>query len=265
MMQGPFGPYLGDLEEYFGRSFPEMTGDELADYYAEQDGVAVLLAWDARTGTGRAAFRSEQVAELVAEHPERFIGFGSVDPHLGEAALSGVHEASQLGLKGLKFHPPAQAFTPSKREYYPIFEAAQERGLICLVHSGFTGLGAGTPGGAGVQLGHAHPMHVDEVAARFPRLTLILAHPSWPWQEEAIAVARHKSNVYLELSGWSPKYFEPSLLAAITGPLQDRTLFGTDFPFITPDKWIADWEELGISDEISRKILYENAARLLGL
>ena len=76
------------------------------------------------------------------------------------------------------------------------------------------------------------PMLVDRVAVDFPRLTIILAHPSWPFEEQAIAVARHKSNVYLELSGWSPKYLSRSLLDAVTGPLVDRTLFGTDFPFI---------------------------------
>ncbi|HEY5578980.1 MAG TPA: amidohydrolase family protein [Acidimicrobiia bacterium] len=265
LLEGAFATFLPDLERYFGRQFPQMDIDTLADYYAERDGRAVLLAWDASTATGRQAFTSETVAALVASHPERFVGFGAVDPHRGEAAVSGVHQAAQLGLKGLKFHAPAQRFLPSERQFYSIFSAAQERRLICLFHSGFTGLGAGGPGGHGVRLGLGDPMHVDEVAAEFPRLRIVLAHPSWPWQDQALAVARHKPNVYLELSGWSPKYFDTALLDAITGPLQDRVLFGTDFPFLTPDKWLRDWEELGIPEEVSRKILHDNAARLLEL
>ena len=184
---------------------------------------------------------------------------------MGEAAVSGVHKAAQLGLLGLKFHPPAQGFAPGDRTFFPVFAAAQEHDLICLIHTGFTGLGAGAPGGHGVRLRYGHPLEIDDLAAQFPRLRIVAAHPSWPWQPEAIAVARHKPNVHLELSGWSPKYFDTDLLNAITGPLRDRTLFGTDFPFLTPEKWLGDWESLGLADEVSEAILHDNAARLLGI
>ena len=75
-----------------------------------------------------------------------------------------------------------------------------------------------------------------------------MAHPSWPWQDEAFAVARHKTNVFLELSGWSPRLFSPELVEAVRGPLADRTLFGSDYPFITPDKWLSDWEQLDMPE-----------------
>ncbi len=262
---GPFGPYVAQLESYFGRSLEPMTGAELADYYRSRDGQAVLLAWDAETATRRPAFTGAAVADLVHAHPDVFFGFSSVDPFKGSAAVATVHEAVRLGLRGLKLHPPAQGFSPNERRFFPIWEAAQELGLVLLVHTGFTGLGAEQPGGMGLKLRYGNPMLLDDVAAEFPDLRIILAHPSWPWQEEAIAVARHKSNVFVELSGWSPKYLPESLLAAIRGPLADRTLFGTDFPFLTPDKWLADWEGLGMPEELTRKILYENAARLLGV
>ena len=264
-LYGPFKPYLEQLAEYFGRPLEVMTTGEIADYYRQLDGKAVILAWSAQTATGNPPFRNETVADMVAEAPDVFVGFGSIDPHRGSAAVAAVHRAARRGLKGLKFHPSAQAFTPSEREFYPIFAAAEEHGLVVLSHTGFTGLGAGTPGGMGIRQQHAHPMHLDEIAATFPNLQIVMAHPSWPWQSDALAVAQHKTNVWIDLSGWSPKYMSEELLGAVRRTLSDRTLFGTDFPFITPERWLEDWDGLGMPDDLTRKVLHDNAARLLGL
>lgn len=264
-LHGPFKPYLEQLAEYFGRPLEVMTTGEIADYYRQLDGKAVILAWSAQTATGNPPFRNETVADMVDEAPDVFIGFGSIDPHRGSAAVAAVHRAARRGLKGLKFHPSAQAFTPSEREFYPIFAAAEEHGLVVLSHTGFTGLGAGTPGGMGIRQQHAHPMYLDEIAATFPNLQIVMAHPSWPWQSDALAVAQHKTNVWIDLSGWSPKYMSEELLGAVRRTLSDRTLFGTDFPFITPERWLEDWDGLGMPEDLTRKVLHDNAARLLGL
>ena len=264
-LHGPFKPYLEQLADYFGRPLEVMTTGEIADYYRQLDGKAVILAWSAQTATGNPAFRNETVADMVAEAPDVFVGFGSIDPHRGSAAVAAVHRAARRGLKGLKFHPSAQAFTPSEREFYPIFAAAEEHGLVVLSHTGFTGLGAGTPGGMGIRQQHAHPMYLDEIAATFPNLQIVMAHPSWPWQSDALAVAQHKTNVWIDLSGWSPKYMSEELLGAVRRTLSDRTLFGTDFPFITPERWLEDWDGLGMPEDLTRKVLHDNAARLLGL
>ena len=109
-----------------------------------------------------------------------------------------------------------------------------EAGLIALFHTGTTGIGAGMPGGGGVRLKYSNPMCVDDVAADFPELDIILAHPSFPWQEEALAVAVHKPNVYIDLSGWSPKYFPEILVRYTNTLLRDKMLFGSDYPLITP-------------------------------
>lgn len=265
MWDGPFAPYLPRLERTFGRALPTMSATQLSEYYRAHDGVAVVLGWDAETATGLPPFSNKQVAALVATDPETFIGFGSVDPHKGAAAVSAIHEAAQLGMKGLKLHPPAQRFDPSDERHWPIFEAAAEHGLIVLTHTGYTGLGAGMRGGAGVELRFGQPMLLDPVAVRFPELRIVMAHPSWPWQQEAIAVAQHKHNVYLELSGWSPKYMADELLQAVRRSLAARTLFGTDFPFVTPDRWLKDWGARVDDVELTRRILHDNAAALLGI
>ena len=134
-----------------------------------------------------------------------------------------------------------------------------------MFHTGQTGIGAGLPGGRGIKLRYSDPMLIDDVAADHPDLTIVLAHPSVPWQDSAISIATHKANVFIDLSGWSPKYFPAQLVKAAGGLLRDKVLFGSDFPVITPDRWLADFEALEIKDEVRQLILKENAIEMLGL
>jgi predicted TIM-barrel fold metal-dependent hydrolase len=137
--------------------------------------------------------------------------------------------------------------------------------VVALFHSGQTGIGAGVRGGGGIRLKYANPMAVDDVAVDFPDLPIILAHPSFPWQDEALAVATHKPLVHIDLSGWSPKYFPPQLVQYANSLLKDKMLFGSDFPVITPDRWLKDFEALNIKPEVRPMILKDNAVRLFGL
>jgi predicted TIM-barrel fold metal-dependent hydrolase len=148
---------------------------------------------------------------------------------------------------------------------YPVYEAIEEAGAIAVFHSGQTGIGAGAPGGGGIRLKYSNPMDVDDVAADFPGLKIILAHPSFPWQDEALAVATHKPLVHIDLSGWSPKYFPPQLVQYANTLLKEKVLFGSDYPLLSPDRWLKDFAGLPVKDEVRPKILKENAARLLGL
>jgi hypothetical protein len=168
-------------------------------------------------------------------------------------------------VRGFKFHPNLQAFFPNDRAAYPLYEAIAEAGLPALFHTGHSGIGSGVPGGGGIRLKYSNPLHVDDVAADFPELKIVLAHPSFPWQEEAISVCMHKPNVWIDLSGWSPKYFPPILIRYANSLLRHKVLFGSDFPMITPDRWLADFAELEIKDDVRPLILKENAIDLLGL
>jgi predicted TIM-barrel fold metal-dependent hydrolase len=158
-----------------------------------------------------------------------------------------------------------QGFDPSDPQFWPLYAALEEFELPVIFHTGQTGIGAGLPGGFGLRLGLSNPMLLDAVAADFPRLPIIMAHPSVPWQDEAIAVATHKSNVWIDLSGWSPKYFPENLVRQANSLLQDRVLFGSDYPLLKPDRWLADFAALDLKDTVRPKILKQNAARLLGL
>jgi predicted TIM-barrel fold metal-dependent hydrolase len=192
------------------------------------------------------------------------MGFGSVDPH-DEGALEELARCRDLGLKGLKFHPTMQRFRPDDEGFYPLWERAEQLGFICLFHTGTCGIGAGTPGAGGTKIRYSHPAFLDAVGADFPELTLVAAHFGWPWFRECLAYALHKSNVYIELSGWAPKYLPAEVRREIGKRLSRQTLFGSDYPFISLDRWFEEFEGLELSEEARRRILVGNAARLLGL
>ncbi|WP_100838775.1 amidohydrolase family protein [Kitasatospora fiedleri] len=242
------------------------TVTELAAYYRERRMAAVVFTVDAEHATGRPPVPNEEIAEAAAANADVLIPFASIDPFRGRA---GVRLARRLveehGVRGFKFHPSIQGFFPNDRLAYPLYELIEETGTVALFHTGQTGIGAGVPGGGGIRLKYSNPLHVDDVAADFPQLKVVLAHPSFPWQDEALAVATHKPGVHIDLSGWSPKYFPPQLVRYANTLLQDKVLFGSDYPVLTPDRWLADFAQLPIKDEVRPKILKDNAARLLGL
>jgi uncharacterized protein len=251
---------------YFGADAAQPTIDEIAAHYRERSMAAVVFTVDAEAATGHPPITNEEVAESCARHPDALLPFASLDPHRGRAAVRTARRlVEEHGVRGFKFHPSLQAFWPSDRLAYPLFEAIEELGVPALFHSGQTGIGSGLPGGGGIRLKYSNPMELDDVAVDFPGLTIICAHPSVPWQDEALAVATHKPNVYIDLSGWSPKYFPPQLVRQANSILKRKVLFGSDFPVITPDRWLADFEKLELKDEVRPLILKDNAIRALGL
>lgn len=260
------GPMREATERHFKTTITERTVDQMADEFRADDVLAVLLAWDAESGSGLPPVPNDFVADCVRRHPDAFIGFASVDPWKGKAAVNELRRAVEdLGLKGLKLHPGCQRFAPNDLRHYPLYETAVELGIPALFHTGTTGLGAGMPGGGGIKLGYCRPILLDDVAADFPELQIIAAHPSWPWQDEMLAVAQHKANVWLELSGWSPKLWSPALAKAVLGPMQDRALYGSDYPFISFRKWLDAFSTYDPPPEVQEKLLVGNARRLLAL
>ncbi|WP_210257305.1 amidohydrolase family protein [Chelativorans sp. ZYF759] len=242
------------------------TVQQTAEYYRDRKIACVIFPVDAERETGFRRYKNEEVAEIAAANSDIMIPFASIDPAKGKA---GAREARRLmrdyGVKGFKFHPTMQGFYPNDRSAYVLYEAIAEEGAIALFHTGQTGVGSGMPGGMGMRLKYSNPMYVDDVAVDFPAMKIILAHPSFPWQEEALSVATHKPNVYIDLSGWSPKYFPPILVRYTNSILKHKMLFGSDWPAITPDRWLSDFEQLDIKEEVRPLVLKENARKLLSL
>ncbi|MBJ7399240.1 amidohydrolase family protein [Mycolicibacterium sp.] len=239
--------------------------DDLAEHYRRHNTAAVVFTVDAQTASGHRSNSVEELIEGAARNNDVLIPFGSVDPW-GSDAVRRVRELiDDFGARGFKFHPSLQGFEPNDRRFYPIYEAIAAAGVPALFHTGQTGLGSGLPGGHGIKLRYSDPMLLDDVAADFPELTVVMAHPAVPWVDSQIAIASHKANCYIDLSGWSPKYFPPQLVRAIGRQLQTKVLFGTDHPYIELERWRRDFDTLDIDPEILSLILKGNALRVLGI
>ena len=260
-LDGSMDGYVEAAEAYFRSTVERQSLGELADKYRALDVLAVLLAWDAETATGRPRVPNETIAAACLEYPDAFTGLGSVDPHK-PSAVDEVTRIAELGLRGVKFHPSLQAFAPDDPKYWPVFAACERHGLLALFHTGTSGIGARQPGGQGIRIDYAHPLKLDAVAAAHPELTVVAAHFGWPWQMDLIAVALHKTNVYIDISGWSPKRIPPEVIRELKGRLSGQFLWGSDFPFIAPERCLAELDELGLA---SPALLRGNAARVLGL
>lgn len=259
-----------ELAEATGRFFklgPDhfTRVDDLAEHYRRNNVAAVVFTIDARSATGHQSNSVEELIEGTVRNNDVLIPFGSVDPHSADAVRRVAELVDDYGVKGFKFHPSLQGFEPNDRRYYPIYEAISAAGVPALFHTGQTGLGSALPGGHGIKLRYSDPMLLDDVAADFPELTIVMAHPAVPWVDSQIAIASHKANVYVDLSGWSPKYFPPQLVRALGRQLRTKALFGTDHPYITLERWLKDFQTLDVDPEVLPMILKGNALQVLGI
>ncbi len=263
---GPISKYEKALHGYWKMERPLTVYDMVATY-KELDIFGVLLAKDDSSAQGDPPVTNDFVAGIAKKYPEQFVGVGSVDPWQGKLAVREIERAiTELGLIGIKFIPQLQEFYLNEPRFYPMYAKCQELGVPIIVHSGTTGVGANMPGGGGIHLKYTKPIpYMDDVAADFPELTIIMAHPAFPWQDEQLAVLRHKPNVFMDLSGWSPKYYSPLLIQYANSLLQDKMFFGTDYPYLTPKRWLQDFQEAPFREEVRGKILHENARRILKL
>jgi hypothetical protein len=258
-------PYEEAAAKYF-KATQRLTIPETVAYYRERRIGLVMFTVDSEFQMGVRRVPNEEVIDAARANADIMIAFASIDPHRGAMGVRQARALIEQGvIKGFKFHPTCQGFFPNDRLAYPLYELIAAHRLPATFHSGHSGIGSGMRGGGGLRLKYSNPIHLDDVAADFPDMTIIIAHPSWPWQDEALSVCLHKPNVYIDLSGWSPKYFPPQLVRYANGPLRERMLFGSDFPLITPDRWLEDFKNAGFKPEVIGPILKDNAVRALQL
>ncbi|MDE2006414.1 MAG: amidohydrolase [Rhodospirillales bacterium] len=261
-------PFIAAAQRMFKGRFAARPDEEIAAEYRRDDVLALAIAWDAEAGAGGARYDNEALAALSRTYPDVFLpGWAMVDPWRGRKGLEEIeHAIRDLGLLGVKYQPPVQGFAPSERQFYPIWDLLQSLGAPVLIHCGTTAIGAGEPGGLGYKLEHARPIpHLDNIAADFPRLNIVAAHPGWPWTEELIAVAIHKGNVSIDISGWGPKYVPPALKHDMARRLQDKVMFGSDYPGWSPSQCCDEWQMEGFKPGVLDKLFRDNARRILKL
>lgn len=199
-------------------------------------------------------------------YPDVVIGnWFHFQPELGQPAVKEFRRCIDDGDGFVGLAASGSGGVPaSDAAYDPFYKLCIEAGVPALIFVGTTGLGGNLPGGKGILLDHCHPRHLDAVAARFPELNIVAARPAWPWQSEMIAIMIHKANVMYELHGWSPKYLTDELKHEIARRLQDRVMFGADYPLLTYERLVTDWHNLGLSETVLEKVLFRNAERFLG-
>jgi len=250
---------------YFKNPAKHPSVAETIAYYRERKIGFAMFTVDSEAGTGIARITNEEIAEAALENADIMTAFASIDPHKGRrGAIEARRLIEDYGVKGFKFHPPLQNFDPSDKMAWPIYEVIAEHRMPAIFHTGHSGMGSGMPGGGGIRLRLGQPILVDDVAVMFPEIKIILAHPGWPWTDESLSMALHKPNIYIDLSGWSPKYFPPQIVQYANTQLGQKFLFGSDYPWITPDRWIAAFTQAGFKPDVQGMILKSNAARLLG-
>lgn len=261
------GPYVAALAEYWNRHWTAKDEDAVIRDFADAGVEAVLVALDLETTVATPPCSNDYVHGMWKRHPDRIIqAWGAVDPFKGDAAIREArHAIEELGMLGFHFHPIMGHFAVNDRRLYPLWEAIDALKVPVMIDVGTTGMGAGLPGGMGARIRHAHPSAIDDLAADFPNLTIVAAHPGWPWVDEMTAVALHKGNVYWEMSGWAPKYFPAQLKVDMRARLQDKVMFGSDYPSLPYERIFREWAELGYSDAVMEKIFHKNAERILGL
>jgi len=245
-----------------------QTPDETADFYRQRKIACAIWGVDAG-GTRPArpgAVTNDELLEAAARHRDVFIPFVMVDPWREHAGADEAERLIRAGARGFKFHPPLGGYYANDQRLYELYEVIAAAKLPALFHTGQTAVGQGAPGGGGgIRLKYGNPIYLDDVAVDFPAMPIIMAHPSFPWQDEALAIAQHKRQVFIDLSGWSPKYFPPQLVHYANTLLKNKVLFGSDHPMITADRWLADFQTAGFREEVQPLILKHNAALLLGL
>ena len=260
--------FIPAAQRMFPGKFEARPDEVIAEDFRRDNVLAIPIAWDAQHGAAGTVYTNDQLATLCRTYPDVFLpGWAVVDPWRGRSGLEELeHAIRDLGLMGVKYQPPVQGFSPSDRQFYPIWDLLQSLGVPVLIHCGTTAIGAGEPGGLGFKLEYGRPIpNIDNVAADFPRLNIVAAHPGWPWTEELIAVALHKGNVSIDISGWGPKYIPAPLKHDMQRRLQDKVLFGSDYPGWSAGQCCDEWDMQGFKPAVIDKLFHGNARRILNL
>lgn len=243
-----------------------VTEDEMAQYFRSSNVRAILdFGFTKFLPLQESAELHDYAFQTERAHRDVILGqWIHLQPSSGAAGLKELRRCIDQAPGFLGFAASGSGSGPaSDPAWSPFYELCIEARIPVLIFVGSTGLGAGLKGGGGIILDHCHPRHLDEVAARYPELTIVAGRPGWPWQPETIAVLMHKRNIWYELHGWSPRYHTPDLKHEIPRRLRDRVMFGADYPLLSYERLVRDWRNEGYDEDVLEAVFHRNAERFL--
>lgn len=256
-----------DRQQHTWGSTPKYdTEAEMAEYFRMNAVKAILdFGFTKHMTLEQVRPYHDYAIETQRRFPDVIFGHWlQIDPRTSREGAEEMRRCIEQsgGFIGYCVSGAGMGFPASDPVYDPFYELSLEANRPVLVLVGYTGSGAGLPGGKGVKLELCHPRYVDELAIKFPNLKIITGRPAWPWQEEMIAVMLHKPNVWAELHGWSPKYLTEPLRRDIARRLKRRVMFGADYPLFRYERLVEDWRNLGFDQEVLEGVLHRNAEEL---
>jgi predicted TIM-barrel fold metal-dependent hydrolase len=221
-------------------------------------GRCLITGFDERSSCGETFIPNELVAPLAERHPDRFIAFAGADVFRGVEAVREVeHFVRDRGFRGLSLRPFMIGLPADDPHYYPFYAKCIELDIPLSIHTS-----ANWTTVAPSDLGH--PRHIDQVAADFPELRIVMSHAGYPWVLEAVLLAWKYPNVYLELAAHRPKYLALLRFGATT--VRDKVLFGSGWFLLGRPlaDIVAEFRELPLAPAVLDRWLWGNAEALLG-
>jgi predicted TIM-barrel fold metal-dependent hydrolase len=254
---------LAQQKSTWNSSASYVSENEMADYFRASGVRAILdLGFTKHLPLDDARALHDYAIETQGRHPDAIFGnWIQLDPRTGEEGARELERCitASSGFVSACISAAGMGYPASDPIYDPFYAVCRQHRRPVLALVGYTGAGAGLPGGGGIEIDLCHPRWVDKLAVRYPDLRIIAGRPAWPWQDDMIAVMLHKPNVVCELHGWSPKYFSESLKHDIARRLRNRVMFGADYPLFRYERLVADWRALGYDEEVLEKVFHRNA------
>jgi len=218
---------------------------------------AIIVSFNIKTAYGVCLVTNDDIANFVDKYPERFIGFAGIDPPSPEAIEQVEYALESLELKGIKLVPPVQKFNLEDKIYDPLWEKILEYNTPLWIHGGHQVSTAGSDAKLG------HPMRIDDLAMRYPEMTIIVGHMGTPWFWDTYSVVIRHPNVYVDISAHPELYQYFPWDAYTNSNIEDKVLFASDHPLCHWNQIIPSVDKLPISESFKTKILYKNAIKLL--
>lgn len=243
----------------FSKMKPQTVEEVVADLDSHGVERAVITGRDCETTYG-AKSNNESVLEFVKKFPNKFFGFVGLDPHKGMKAVYELKASVQdIGMHGAAVDPYLAQIYANDAKYYPIYAKCCELDVPIVFTTGPATL---VPGAI---IDHVAPRYIDFVARDFPDLKIVISHGGYPWVNEAIIVAQRNRNVYIELSEYEFSPMSEAYVQAANTMIADKILYASAHPFVDFRDALNTYKQLSFKPEVRQKIMYDNAAKLLGL